>query len=90
MSSRGGRLREVFPGGGAGQPQRPGPRDLRKRRAVSRNSAAGPGGPDGLRHDDDCYQGKHGNRLPLAADSSRPAVTAGIRSRFPCQRFEPP
>src|SRR5208282_5250809 len=25
--------------------QRPGPRELRKRRAVSRNSAAGPGGP---------------------------------------------
>jgi len=38
--------------------QRPGPRELRKRRAVSRNSAAGPGGPDGLRHDDDCLPGE--------------------------------
>ena len=47
--------------------QRPGPRELRKRRAVSRNSAAGPGEPDGPRHDDDCLPGKHGNRLPLAA-----------------------
>jgi hypothetical protein len=32
--------------------QRPEPRELRKRRAVSRNSAAGPGGPDGLRYDE--------------------------------------
>jgi hypothetical protein len=33
-------------------------RELRKRRAVSRNSATGPGGPDGLRHDEDCLPGE--------------------------------
>lgn len=69
--------------------QRPGPRELRKRRAVSRNSAAGPGGPDGLRHDEACYPGKHGNRLVLAADSSRPQSRPGTGPVFLASDLNP-